>query len=239
MSLARRFAVGSAVFATVAALIAFADPALAQPPGKGKGGFDKDKGGFEKKGPEKKEFEKKIEPGPGDAVRTLESELQKLKAIEADLEAKLRQLRAAQPAPKGPAPTPTQPGLPGGFGRGGFGPGQPGMPGGFGGFGGFGGGRGGMGSPVEGIVRAANGLPVEQIRELIGALDKLRAEKERAAPAPRPMERPGARPNPQPEPRPTPTPGQRPGGGASNEEILRKLEQLTREIEEIRRAIRK
>lgn len=238
MSRVCRFAVGGALTAAVAvALAAFADPVLAQQ-GKGKGG------GFEKKGFEKKEFDKKegerkefdrkdrerkdvekkeVEKkgpdrgGSGEALRALEAELARLKEREADLEARLRQLRDAQ---KGPPAGPRgfgpggMPGM-GGFGRGGPGGFGPGMPGGFG--------RGGAGGPVEGITRAAGNLSVEQLREVIGALDKLRAEKERAAaPAPRPKERPEGRP-----------------GGASQDEILRKLDQLTREIEEIRRAIRR
>lgn len=252
MSRACRFAVGAALAAAVAAgLVASADPAGAQPPGfakgfdKGKGGFDK---GFEKKGPGKKEFDKKDfdkkdfdkkgpdrERGGPDAVRALEAELAKLRAAEGEIEAKLRQLKG-EPK-KGPAGGPGgRPGM-GGFGGppGGFGRGGPGMPGGPDGGPGRGG-MGGAGGPpgmVQGLVRAANALSPEQLRELIGELERLRAEKQRtAAPAPWPKDRPEGRPaaGSRPEPR---------SGGPSQDEILRKLDQLSREIEEIRRSIRR
>lgn len=245
MSRASRFVIGSGLaLAAAASLVAFADPALAQP-GKDKGKeFGKDFGkGFEKKGPDKKG-----EPGIGDAVRTLEAELAKLKALEKDLEGKLKQLKDSPRGPKGPdvkgppAKEPEGRKGPEGFGRGPGGFGPPGMPGfgrgagGFGPPGGFGRGPGGPGGSVDGIVRMAGGLSAEQLRELIGALDKLRAEKQKAtAPAPRPKG--GERPEARPGERPKGGPEGRPGGG--QEEILRKLEQLTREIEEIRRAIRR
>lgn len=227
MSRVCRLAVGSALAVAVAtALVAFAEPAAAQPgqeKGKGKGkGKDFEKG-----------FEKKAEPGRDEVVRALEAELTKMKTMQEEIEAKLKQLKAAQ--------QPNPPTGPGGFGPGGGrGFSGPGGGFGFGPGGGFGFDRGGPGGargpggmgpggnpPVEGIVRAASGMSPEQLRELIGALDKLRAEKERAsAPAPRPKEGPGR-------------PDSRPGaGGPSQEDILRKLDQLSREIEEIRRAVR-
>jgi len=243
--------------AVAAGLVFIADPAIAQPPGKG--GFDKGKGFDKWKGSEK---------GSGDAVRTLEAELAKLKALEAEVESKLKSMKSEgrkQPMP----PAPGGFGRPGGFGPpsgfgppGGFGPGK-GGPGSFGppGMGGLSRGPGGMGGltrehemhggshhgmsgAVHGIVRAASGLSSEQLKEVIAALQKLQSEKHRAtAPAPRAFERPGSRPEGRPTP-PTsrsearPTPAGRPGA-STNEQILERLDRLARELDEIRRAVRK
>jgi len=218
--------------AVATSLVTFADPAVAQP---GKG-FEKGKGkGFDKGG-----------PGGGDAVKTLEAELAKLKSLEADLESKLKQLKG--PAPKQPAgPGPGGFGRPGGFGPGGFGPPMlfawgkekekdrgPGSFGPPGGWGERGGSKGAFPGAVQGVVRAASGLSAEQLKEVIAALQKLQSEKQRAAaPAPRSSERPSYRP----EPRPTPKTESRPS--ASNAQILEKLDRLARELDEIRRAVRK
>jgi hypothetical protein len=244
--------------AVAAGLVVFADPAIAQPPGfggKGKGGFDKGKGS-DKGGP------------GGDAVRTLEAELARLKALETEVESKLKQLKSGPGGkggfePKGPPPKgkgefePKGPPPKGGFEpKGPMGPGGFGPPGGFGwgrggfgpmGHGGFGPHQGGWGEhargpeshggsshgssqAVHGIVRAASHLSSAQLKELIGALHKLEAEKSRAAaPAPRTFERPA----PRSELRPTPS------GRSSNDQILERLDRMAREIEEIRRSLRK
>jgi hypothetical protein len=273
MSLVSRKVFGPVLAAAVVTgLVAFGNPALAQPPGKGKDfgkGFVKKD--FDKKGPDR--------GGPGaDAARSLEAELARVKALEAEIEARLRQLKSPAPAPKGPkepAPAPKGPEAargpegrgPGGFGPpafGGFGPGRGhGMPGGFGppAFGGFGPGRGhgmpggfGPGGPpsetgrgssrtaVEAVVQAASRLSGEQLREVIRALERLQHEKQHAAaPAPRgpqPPARPEARPEP---PRPAPQAPRAEGRSAasSNAQILEKLERLSREIDEIRRSIKR
>ncbi|MBA4189482.1 MAG: hypothetical protein C0467_15950 [Planctomycetaceae bacterium] len=236
----RIFVAPLVAIAVATSLVAFADPAVAQP---GKG-FEKGKGkGFDKGG-----------PGGGDAVKTLEAELAKLKSLEADLESKLKQLKG--PAPKQPAgPGPGGFGRPGGFGppaMGGFGPPMPfgwgkekekdRGPGSFGppgGWGERGGSKGAFPGAVQGVVRAASGLSAEQLKEVIAALQKLQSEKQRAAaPTPRSSERPGYRPEGgRPEGRPAPKTESRPS--VSNAQILERLDRLARELDEIRRAVRK
>jgi uncharacterized protein (UPF0335 family) len=91
-----------------------------------------------------------------------------------------------------------------------------------------------MSGAVHGVVRAASSLSAAQLKEVISALEKLQAEKLRAeAPAPRSAERPSFRP----ESRPTPPSG-RPSA-SSNDQILERLDRLARELDEIRRAVRK
>jgi len=227
----RMFVAPFLTVAVAAGLVTLSAPAIAQPPGKG---FGKDFG--KKDGPDR--------GGQGDAVRTLESELAKLKALEADLEAKLKQLKG--PAPKHDAPHGAG-GLvrPGGFGPpgpGGFGP-----PGSFGGRGPGGPGeharghepKGGphhrMSGAVQGVVRAASNLSPQQLKEVISALEHLQAQKHRAeAPAPRSADRPSFRPEGRPEARPA---GR--SGASSNDQILERLDRLARELDEIRRAVRK
>jgi hypothetical protein len=239
--------IGAAIVAAVATgMVVFSDPAVAQPPG-GKGGFEK--GGFDKKdGPGKRDQT----ATPGDPVKTLEAELAKLKAAEADLEAKLHHLKTPPVPPAPPAPPAGPPGGGPGFGPpGGFGPGGFGPPGGFGrggqgvgpgggGFGrgpggggfGFGGNRGfgGPGGPSRGeeaIARMASEMSAAQLKEVIETLVRLHAEKVRAeAPPPRPKDGERSRT----ETRPSANP---------QEEILKRLDQLSKELDEIRRAIRK
>ncbi|WP_439631432.1 hypothetical protein [Gemmata sp.] len=244
--------------AVAAGLVSFADPAVAQPPGKGKGSDKKDwfekkdgfeKGGFEKRGPER---------GPGDPLRALEADLAKLKSLEADLEARLKQLKSparapepkAKDGPRGPGGfnPPAGFGPPGGFGRGGFGPGgfgPPGMSRGEPSRGGPGSGRGAASGAVQGVVRAASGLSAAQLKEVIQALEKLEAEKLRAERSPSRSERPSFGPPQRPEPKGGPRsegrPAQRAEGRSSgtNDQILERLDRLARELDEIRRAVRK
>ena len=246
MSSLRRAVVGPVIVAAVAAgLVLLSGQAPAQPEGKGaKKGFDGKKG-FEKKGFEKKDggkggpgFGKKDGPG-GDAVRVLESELRKLREMDEDLEAKLHQLRGGQ-HPGQPHP----PGGPGmhGFGMGGpghmgggmHGPGGPGMHG-FGMWGGMHGGpMGGFGHPNF------ERMSTDQLRQLIGHLQHVLDQKTREqAPQPRTAER-GRETRPE-----SARPGARTEGrtegrqGPSQDDIMRRLDQLSRELDEIRRAIRK
>jgi hypothetical protein len=260
MSRLRRVVVGPVIVAAVAAgLVLLSGQSPAQQPGdKGfekKKEFEKKKGfegkkGFEKKGSGKGErgpgFEKKDGPGGGEAVRVLEAELRKLREVEADLEAKLHQLRGDQDVRR---PGPETRG-PDGRGPGGFGP-----PGGMGGRGpGFGmggpGGRGfGMGGPGGGGRGGPMGGPghpnfeqmsPDQLSQVIGHLQQILEQKTRQqAPQPRTVER-GREARPE---------GQRPGGrtegrgedrrGPSQDDVMRRLDQLSRELDEIRRAIRK
>ncbi|VTU02465.1 unnamed protein product [Gemmataceae bacterium] len=249
--------------AVAAGLVSFAGPAVAQPPGKGKGFDKKDwfekKDGFEKGGFGKKDgFEKKgPERGSGDPLRALEADLAKLKSLEADLEAKLKQLKSparapepkAKDGPRGPGGFgPGGFGPPGGFGRGGFGPGgfgPPGMSRGEPSRGTPGSGRGAASGAVQGVVRAASGLSAAQLKEVIKALEKLESEKLRAERSPSRPERPSFAPPSRPEPKAGPRPEGRPAPrtegrpGSSNDQILERLDRLARELDEIRRAVRK
>jgi hypothetical protein len=223
-------------------MLQVASSVWAQPPGfdKGKGfdkdfekGFDKGKG-FEKgKGVDRQTDKSRTPPSTTDPVKSLEDDLAKLKALEADILAQLKKLKEAPAAPA-PAPVagPDRRG-PGGFGPGNGGPGGFG-PGGFG-PGGFGfrgpGGEGGMprGMPwlAQGITRAFQSMSADQLKEVIGELEKLRVEKLRAAaPTPRPMERSG-RPEGRPEP------------GSQNDEILKRLDRLSQELDDIRKSLKR
>jgi hypothetical protein len=222
-----RLVIGAAIVAGVAAgLVACADPVLAQPPG-GKGKFDFGKDGFDKKGFDKKGFDKKdSDRGPrgtsSDPIKGLEADLAKLKAAQADIEAKLKQLK------KDDEPEPRRGGFgpPGGFG--GRGPGGPG----FGrGPGRPGGGSRGMSGVAEGITRAANTLSATQLKEVIEDLQKLRAEKLRAeAPSPRAKGGERSRPEARPESRPS---------QSSQDAVLKRLDQLSKEIDELRKSIKR
>ena len=214
-----RLVIGAAIVAGVAAgLAAWTDPVLAQPPG-GKGKFDFGKDGFEKKfdkkGFDKKDSDKGSRGASSDPIKALEADLAKLKAAEADIEAKLKQLKKAdEPEPRR------------GFERGGgFGPGGRGFgpPGGFGrGSGRPGGGSRGMSGVAEGITRAANALSPAQLKEVIEDLEKLRAEKLRAeAPSPRAKG------------------GERRRTESSDDAILRRLDQLSKELDELRKSIKR
>jgi hypothetical protein len=220
-----RLVIGAAIVAGVAAgLVAYADPVLAQPPG-GKGKFDFgkdgfDKKGFDKKGFDKKDFDKGSRGTSSDPIKALEADLAKLKAAEADIEAKLKQLKKAdEPEPRrgferGGSERPGF-GAPGGRG---FGP-----PGGFGGRGSGGpGGSRGVSGVAEGITRAASRLSAAELKEVIEDLQELRAEKLRAeAPSPRAKG------------------GDRRRSESPDDAILKKLEQLSKEIDELRKSIKR
>jgi hypothetical protein len=220
-------------------MLQVASSVWAQPPGfdKGKGvdkdfekGFDKGKG-FEKGKGVDRQTDKSRTPPPTDPVKSLEADLEKLKALEADILAQLKKLKEAPAAPA-PAPVagPDRRG-PGDFGPGGRGPGGFG-PGGFGfrgpgGPGGEGGMPRGMTWLAQGIARAFQSMTADQLKEVIGELEKLRVEKLRAAaPTPRPMERSG-RPEGRPEP------------GSQNEEILKRLDRLSQELDDIRKSLKR
>ena len=230
------------LFAAVAAgLLLSAAPALAQDRGR--------------------EPEKKPEGSPVDALKRLEVELQRMKAMEAELHEKMKFLReAAEKAAQ--AGNPLGGGERGGGGFGGFGGGF-GQPGGFGGggrggfggggpggFGGFGGGIGGL--PVE-------RMSAEQVKELIGQLQKVLEEKTRGEkgrgekvgekpgvkPDTKPGEKPGVRFIEKPGTKPVEKPGEKvkPGaekpGAVSQDEVLKRLDKLAHEIEEIKKSIKK
>jgi hypothetical protein len=274
---------------------------MAQPPGSEKGkGFQKGKG-FEKSKRFEKEGEfdlqaEKAKPTPTEeALKNLEADLARLKALEADIQSQLNKLKEAPLAPpedtKG-SPTPQGPGGfgqggPGGFsgaaggggfggpgfqgkfggggggfgkggpngfpGGGGFGQGVPGFQGGAaGGGGGFGqGGPGFQGGPGPGnrvggpgalrasqllaqsLTRTFRSLTAEQLKEIIDELQRIRDEKLRAAPAPRPVESPSDA-----EGRKGPGGAQSAASAASqNEEILKRLDRLTQELDVIRRSL--
>jgi len=236
-----RIAVAVVLFVASVGMLQVANSVWAQPPGfdKWKGvdkdfekGFDKGKG-FEKGKGVDRQTDKSRTPPPTDPVKSLEADLEKLKALEADILAQLKKLKEAPAAPA-PAPVagPDRRG-PGGFGPGNGGPGGFG-PGGFG-PGGFGfrgpGGEGGMPRGMtwlaQGIARAFQSMTVDQLKEVIGELENLRAEKLRAAaPTPRPMERSG-RPEGRPEP------------GSQNDEIIRRLDRLSQELDDIRKSLKR
>jgi hypothetical protein len=90
---------------------------------------------------------------------------------------------------------------------------------------------------ARGIARALSYLSADQLKDIIGELERVRAEKIRAeAPPPRPMDRPGRGGS-------DARPGERaPGGRAApsqNDEILRRLDRLSQELDEIRRSIKR
>jgi len=218
MSRLSRLVIGPAlVVAFAAGIVVVSETVSAQPPGFGRG-FDKekdrdfekgDKGKGKDKGFEKGDKERKAEPTPADPVKTLEAELARVKAEEAALEAKLKRAKEAAARPAAPAEFP----------RGG-----PGGMGGFGGFpgGGAGGGRGGSepggfggGGPGGGFGGSFDRMTVEQIKELMGQLQKALDEKLKALAPPRV---PGAN---------------------SQDEVLKRLDKLSKELEEIRKSIRR
>ena len=204
MSRLSRLVIGPAlVVAFAAGIVVVSETVSAQPPGFGRG-FDKekdrdfekgDKGKGKDKGFEKGDKERKAEPTPADPVKTLE--------------AKLKRAKEAAARPTAPAEFP----------RGG-----PGGMGGFGGFpgGGAGGGRGGSGpggfgggGPGGGFGGSFDRMTVEQIKELMGQLQKALDEKLKALAPPRV---PGAN---------------------SQDEVLKRLDKLSKELEEIRKSIRR
>jgi hypothetical protein len=89
---------------------------------------------------------------------------------------------------------------------------------------------------IQGIARAFSFMNAKQLKEMIEELEKVRAEKLQAAP--KPMELPG---RPAPEGRPEAGQGPRRGGppAPQNEEILKRLDRLSQEIDEIRKSLRK
>jgi hypothetical protein len=192
-------------FAAVAAgLMLSAAPALAQDRGR--------------------EPERKPQPAsPADALKQLQAELERMKAMEAELQAKMQQLKGAA------AKAAAQGGNPFGGDRG------------LGGAGGFGGGNRGFGG---GGFGPGGGLPIDrmspdQIKELIGQLQKALEEKtrgdkvgEKAGTKPRgkPVEKPGVKPGK--------LAGEKPGA-VSQDEILKRLDRLTAEVEELKRALKK
>jgi hypothetical protein len=180
----------SFVAAVAAGLVALAGSATAQPPGFGKGGrgFDKDRGPERKADPERK-------PEPAaDQVKALEDKLARLKAEEAELAAKLKELKggAAKPAPAGPGEFGLRFGGPG-MGnwdfRGGFGPGFP-----------------------------FDRMEVDQLKDLMAALQKALDAKAK----------PGAK---------EPVKPAKPA--ADQDEVLKRLDKLSKELEEVRRSIKK
>src|SRR5262245_59060506 len=102
-------AAGPLALAFVAAGLV-APPAQAQKPPPERGGVGEKPGQFGQGDPRGRG-----EAQPADAIRTLEAELAKLRAMQVEVEAKLRQLREAPQRPMGPMG-------PGGFGRGGLPP---------------------------------------------------------------------------------------------------------------------
>ena len=234
MSRVSRLVFGPVVVAVIAAgLVIAADPASAQPPGFGKGkGFQKDKGfpkdkAFPKEQgfPKQKDGEKRGEANErAEALKRLEAELDRVKAHEAELQAKMRELRGEVRGGERPNQFDRdgRGGPMGGFGRGGpggFGRGGPGGPGGPGGFGrgpmgGFGGPPFARGvGPAFGPERFEQMSP-DQIRETIGQLQRVLEEKTRGGQG-----------------------GER--HGEAQDALMKRLDTLTKEIEEIRRALRK
>src|ERR1700722_5660774 len=131
-----RMMLAPAMLLSAAWLTAESQSILAQPPG-----FEKGKGSEKGKRSERS-VENAPAPTPVDPIKSLEEDLAKLKALEADIQAQLKKLKeqpptVPEPVPPtpaaGPGPGPGGPMGPGGFGRGqgGKGMGQ-GGPGGFG-----------------------------------------------------------------------------------------------------------
>ena len=233
LRLPRKVVAPALLLAASACLTSVGPNLMAQPPfGGGKvKDFDKSK---------VKDFEKFKEKAPSvDAVKKLEADLEKLKALEADIQAQLKKLKQeSTPEPKRAAPKEEfgrgrESGRFSGFGPGGFGGFGPG------GFGGFGRGRpmgGDMpreGGMAHGVAHAFSFMSTDQLKEFIVELEKLRAEKLRAAaPEPRRAEqqgRSGGRPGPGADRPVAPAP--------ANAEILNRLDRLSRELEEIRNSL--
>jgi hypothetical protein len=202
------------LFAAVAAgVLLSAAPALAQFPG----GADT-----------------KPQPGtPADAIKQLQAQLERTKAMEDEIQAMMKQLQEAAKAAQGAKP----------FDRGGFG-----------------------GLPVE-------RMSAEQVKELIGQLQKVLEEKTRGEkgtkvgdkpgtkPGQKPgvkfVEKPGVKPAVKPAVKPgtekpgaekpgkpgvkpgTEKPGAEKPGTVSNEELRQRLDKLSIQIEELRKSIQK
>ena len=234
-----RLIVVPVVLFAATALLTASSSILAQPPGFDKSkfkDFDKAGKGFDKAKGSDKVPEKAPAPTPVavDPVKNLEADLAKLKALEADILAQLNKLKQAPAAPEAvPQPPAKGPGARGFEGRPAF-PGSGFRLPGFGPPAGFGLGRPGgfPGGPMhgqanvsQGIARAFHFMSADQLKDLIAELEKVRAEKlHAAAEAPQPRERPG-----------------RPGAPAAptNEEILRKLDRLSQEIDDLRKSLKK
>jgi hypothetical protein len=218
-------------FAVAAMLFAGAGIALAQPPGPG-GGFEKKRDFEKKKDGERKDFERK--DGPRPPAEALERELQQLRARISEVEDQLKKSRegggdAKRPEPRRddqPQPRDARPGPggPGGFnpmgrgpmggGPGGFGPmGRGGFPGGPMGQGSFGGGPGLVG---PGLNLPLEQMSAEQIKQLIGRLQQALEAKSRGGDQPK-----------------------KPEGGKGGEDVMKRLERIQKELEEIRRSLGK
>jgi hypothetical protein len=205
------------LFAAVAAgLLLSAAPSFAQDRGRGE--------------PDKKP----VPNTPADALKQLEVELQRMKAMEAEIQAKMKQIKEAAEKAAAQGANPFG-GDRGGFGGGGrFGGGGGGF--GAGGFGGGGGGFGGL--PVERMTP-------EQIKELIGQLQKVLEEKtrgEKGDKGDKVGEKPGTKPSEKPGVKPGEKfvkPGGEKPGAVSNDEILKRLDKLAAEVEDIKRSLKK
>ncbi|MBA4064997.1 MAG: hypothetical protein C0501_15050 [Isosphaera sp.] len=183
-------------FAAAVAL-ALTAPAAAQPPfAKGRG-FDRDRGPEQKPAPAGKP-----DPAVADQVRAIEEKLARLKEAEADLTAKLRELKGG----------PAKPGGPGGFGPGDFGFrfGGPGM-GNWDFRGGF-----GPGFPFD-------RMDTDQLKDLMGALQKALDAKAKAGAGKDPVKDPVKPAKP----------------AANQDEVLKRLDQLSKELDELRRSIKR
>jgi|GEM_PF-3735695 len=203
--------------AVAAILFAGAGAAFAQPPG---GPGRPGPGGPEKKDGPRREVRDQKDARPAEG---LERELQMLRARQAEIEAQLKKAREGG-GEKRDEPRREEGKRPDGppMGRGPFGPGGPG--GGFGPRGGF-----GVGGP-PGFVGPGMNLPLEnmspeQIKQLIGRLQEVLEAKSRGAEAKKPG---GDQPKKADAPRP-----------ANNEEILKRLERLNKELDEILRSLGK
>jgi hypothetical protein len=174
-------------FAAAVALV-LAAPAAAQPPfAKGRG-FDRDRGPEQKPAPAGKP-----DPAVADQVRAIEEKLAKLKEAEAELTAKLRELKGGPAKPGGPGDFGFRFGGPG-MGnwdfRGGFGPGFP-----------------------------FDRMDTDQLKDLMGALQKALDAKAKAGAGKDPV---------------------KPAEPAANQdEVLKRLDQLSKELDELRRSIKR
>lgn len=229
-----------------AALVSVAPSILAQPPGvpgfeKGK---DKDKAKEKDKGIGKKDGKLR----PAEQLKDLEADLAKLKTLEADLQSQIEKLKETSTPPTAKESAARE-----GRGKGDQFENRPGPRG-------FGGqdrsGPPGRGGPPFGLERGGFGpaglergrefqrfagpemahltgrmlsfMSAEQLKEVIEELEKLRAEKLRAAaPQPREKDQPRSRE------------GARPSTPTQNEEILKRLDRLSREIDEVRNSLKK
>jgi len=228
-------------YVAVAAVFAgTAGAALAQPPGPG---------GFERN---RKEADRKVEEQPGNPAQALERQLQELRARTAEVEAQLAKLRGGESGPREGRPggeggpregRPMPPGGPMGPGRPGFAPGAggPGPGGPMGPGGGFAFGRGGSGFPGGLGNLPVESMSAEQIKQLIGRLQQALEAKTREGDQPK---KPGAearKPGDQPKKPGADQPKKPEGdkGARSQEEILRRLDQINKELDEIRRSLKK